>query len=84
VQKQELQDKGLKSEKILKEEEAVKAEKSLLDRNEKMGEKIGEKKDKAGERDANKKQNVSPAPFRCAAGNDRRRPWPSYPRSVYF
>ncbi|XP_030220081.1 microtubule-associated protein 4 isoform X5 [Gadus morhua] len=46
VQKQELQDKGLKSEKILKEEEAVKAEKSLLDRNEKMGEKIGEKKDK--------------------------------------
>ncbi|CAL8368547.1 unnamed protein product [Boreogadus saida] len=46
VPKQELQDKGLKSEKILKEEEAVKAEKSLLDRNEKMGEKIGEKKDK--------------------------------------
>ncbi|CAL8322018.1 unnamed protein product [Arctogadus glacialis] len=46
VQKQELQDKGLKSEKILKSEEAVKAEKSLLDRNEKMGEKIGEKKDK--------------------------------------
>ncbi|CAL8278038.1 unnamed protein product [Lota lota] len=42
VQKQELQDKGLRSEKILKEEEAVKAEKSLLDRNEK----IGEKKDK--------------------------------------
>ena len=34
---------------------------------------FGEKKDKAGERDASKKQNVSPAPSHCAGGNYRHR-----------